>query len=326
MKILVLIDAWFPFVGGAQIQIKNLERILARDYHCSYYVLHSPSVNMVARFLWSFWVIPQAIILNFQHHFDLIHSHAYWPGISGKFLAKLLRIPVVFTIHGSNLLDLKVKSPRALLEKIILTKIRYSQVISVSSNFLQYKNINKNIKVIPNGVDVNKFKSKKEKRKIKSDKKLKILSVGRDDPVKGWQYLEKAMKLVKKKFPHTQLKIIKKGYFQKTLIKEYLKADVFVLPSLSEGQPVTLLEAWAAKLPVVVTAVGDNPKMVEHGENGFLVRPGDINGLAKMIMRVLKNPKRDLIGKKGYQLVKEKYSWEQCANKTYQVYQNLVDD
>jgi len=323
MRILVLIDAWFPFVGGAQIQIRNLKNILESEYKVKYYILHAPSANIMVRFLWSFWVIPQAIFLQQKYKFDLIHSHAYWPGIPGKILSKVLRIPIVFTVHGSNLLDLQIKSPRAFLEKLILTRIKYDQVVSVSSNFLKHKNVNKKMVVIPNGVDVEKFQPKAD-HPMDDKSSFLILSVGRDDPVKGWPYLEKAFKKVKKEFPQLELKIIKKGYSRKSLIKEYLKADLFVLASLSEGQPLTLLEAWAAKLPVVVTAVGNNPQMVKNGVNGYLAKPGDVNDLAEKIIKVLRNKNRSVLGKRGYQLVKNNYSWQKCAQKTLKIYKKVL--
>lgn len=320
MKVLVLIDAWFPFIGGSQIQIKNLKRILEKNYKCKFYILHSPSVNIIIRFLWAFWVIPQAIILYLRHNFDLIHAHAYWPGIPGKILSKILKIPIIFTVHGSNLLDLNKKSPRYYLEQLILTKIKYNTVISVSSNFLKHKNVNKKIVVIPNGVDIRSF----DRVKIKKEKPFKIIFVGRNDPVKGLKFLKKAMIRVKKEFPQARLKIIAGAVDYQDLIKEYKSSHVFVLPSLSEGQPLSLLEAWAAKLPVVVTRVGENPKMVKNGDNGYLVEPGDSTSLAKAILKVLKDKKRGVMGKRGYQLVKRKYSWQKCAQKTYEVYQLLV--
>jgi glycosyltransferase involved in cell wall biosynthesis len=320
MKILILIDAWFPFTGGAQIQIKNLKQILEKDYSCKYYILYSPSSNVFIRFLWSTWVIPQAIFLNKRHSFDLIHAHAYWPGIPGKIISKILNIPIVFTVHGSNLLDLKKLSIRACLEKFILTQIRYDRVISVSSRFLKHRNINKNIEIIANGVDVELFDAVKAK---KVDP-FKIIFVGRDDKVKGLRYLKKSMSSVKQQIPNVRLKIIEKGYSYQQLIRQYKSSHLFVLPSLSEGQPLTLLEAWAAKLPVVVTDVGDNSKMVKNGVNGYLVKPGNAQQLSKIITRVLRSEDRDKMGEKGYELVKRKYSWEQCAQKTYEVYKKTI--
>jgi glycosyltransferase involved in cell wall biosynthesis len=320
IKVLVLIDAWFPFIGGAQIQIKKLRKNLKKDYKVEYYILHSPSVNILIRFLWSLWVIPQALHLHHKNKFDLIHAHAYWPGIPGKIISKIIKKSVIFTVHGSNLMDMNIKSIRAFLERFILTKIKYDWVISVSSSFLKYKNVNKNISIISNGVDVFEF----DKVKINKKKPFKILFVGRKDPVKGLKYLKQAMILVKKKIPQARLKIIQKGIKRKSLIKEYKSSHVFVLPSLSEGQPLTLFEAWAAKLPVIVTKVGDNSKIVRNGVNGYLVPTADYTAIYRFVIKILKDKNRKKMGESGYNLVKKRFTWDLCAQKTHKVYEKNI--
>jgi len=60
-------------------------------------------------------------------------------------------------------------------------------------------------------------------------------------------------------------------------------SDLFVLPSLSEGTPLSILEAMAAGVPVIATCVGGIPEQIEHGKSGILIRPGDVDGLATAI-------------------------------------------
>src|SRR5437867_11730680 len=68
-------------------------------------------------------------------------------------------------------------------------------------------------------------------------------------------------------------------------------ADVFVLPSRSEALPLALLEAMRAARPIVATAVGEVPTVLQHGEAGLLARPGDVAGLAAALGgRLLMNP------------------------------------
>ncbi len=67
-------------------------------------------------------------------------------------------------------------------------------------------------------------------------------------------------------------------------------ADVFVLPALQEGLPLALLEAMAAGCPVVATAVGGIPAVIEEGRNGWLVPPSDVEALRRAITRILHRP------------------------------------
>src|SRR5947199_3185738 len=67
----------------------------------------------------------------------------------------------------------------------------------------------------------------------------------------------------------------------------YAAMDIFVLPSLNEGLPMTILEAMAASRPVVATRVGAIPSVVKDGETGLLVNPGDVNGLRDALARLL---------------------------------------
>jgi glycosyltransferase involved in cell wall biosynthesis len=72
---------------------------------------------------------------------------------------------------------------------------------------------------------------------------------------------------------------------------KYLKAfDLFVLPSLKEGFPWVLLEAMAAEVPIVATAVGAVPEILENGSSGIIVPPGDIQKLSDAIVKLLRNP------------------------------------
>lgn len=322
LKIAMLIDAWFPFYGGGQVHVKNLTKLLKKNNNCNIELFYAGRSNILFRFFWSLIATFQVITHHKKRKFDLIHSHAHIAGLSGIILSKILKIPVIHTVHGSALLDQKTISPKAWLEKFLLTKIKYNAQITVSKNFLVHPNVNHNITIIPNGVDVSQF----DRVKVKKSKNPRIIWVGRDDPVKGLKYLKTAILKVRKKIPHLETELVTGGRLTgKDLIAAYKRSHVFVLSSLAEGQPITLLEAWAAKLPVVVTLVGDNPDMVKNNINGILVEPANARQLADSILKILRSKKRaKQMGIEGHNLVKKYYSWENVANKTHQVYQSLL--
>ena len=297
------------------------------------------------------WVL-DVFFKNLFKKYDLIHGQANLGGLPTWLLGFFKKSKTIFTVHGSGLLvwDEMAKGfgqkINYLVERFLQTQIRYDKEISVDSKFCKFKNKNNPI-VIPNGVDVEKF----DEIKVQKEKKyFKILFVGRLHPQKGLKYLIEAIKGIKDKIKipfkvviigsgqlDQKLKTIVKKYhledyfefkgkvFGEDLIKEYKSSHLFVLPSVFEGQPLTLLEAWAAKLPVIVTDVGGNKDFVENGKNGWIINSKNSEVLADILIKTIKldNDKLEKIGKKGYELVKTKYCWDNIINKTYKVYSSL---
>ncbi|MFA4804825.1 glycosyltransferase family 4 protein [Pyrococcus kukulkanii] len=311
------------------------------------------SFTFLNRILWVFEVM-KAIIHNHKRTpYSLIHAHANLPGLPAKILSKLLNIPVVYTVHGSGIEALEKMYGQGLKTKILYAfevflqrKIKYDVEITVDRVFLKYTNVNKPV-YIPNGVDIEKF----DKVKVPKSR-FKILFVGRIHPQKGLRYLVKAINSIKGELEKVggivvivggstewtkEEKIVRtiirklnlKRYFifkgklpEDELLKEYKSSTLFILPSLFEGMPLTLLEAWASKLPVIATEVGENPRLVKHKYNGWLVKPGDAKELAKALQEALNFPPRKLevFGERGYRIVKEKYTWDKVAENVYKIY------
>lgn len=85
----------------------------------------------------------------------------------------------------------------------------------------------------------------------------------------------------------------------------YRKASVFALASYSEGFPVTIMEAMASGLPVVATSVGGVSDMIDEGESGYVIEPGDVGALADRLSRILTDPDRGRsMGEKGKEISK----------------------
>ena len=101
--------------------------------------------------------------------------------------------------------------------------------------------------------------------------------------------------------------------------------DLFVLPSLKEGMPMVLLEALAARLPVIASAVGAIPKILTHGQTGFLVHPADPGELTEAIVTLLLNEElARSIANAGHKKVNADFSAQTMAIKYHERYRELL--
>lgn len=367
----MMVDAWNPVVGGGQVHIMKVAERLIRTHDCAIdlfvralkgadgkhwsddeshfggkLTVHrvGPCTAFHApwgRLAWLFTVVPAVVKRHKKNPYHLIHAHAFLAAIPAKRLQRLLRLPLIFSVHGTSLFH-KKRGLAAWVERQLLCRWKYDAEISAAHNFTRLKNRNKNIVVIPNGVEVAPFDAVKETPR----KKFTLLCVARFDPIKGHATLLKAMESLPKDIEcelvgdgemETSLRrwVLEKQMANikflgrvegNNLIEAYKAADAIVLPSLSEGQPLVLLEAWAAKKPVVVTHVGDNARMVKDGVNGFLAKPADAEDLAKKIMLLYRaTPEaRRAMGQRGYEGVKKDFTWEKTAQSVYDVYARLT--
>ena len=102
--------------------------------------------------------------------------------------------------------------------------------------------------------------------------------------------------------------------------------DIFVLPSYSEGLSLALLEAMAAGLPVIVSAVGGNPEVVTDGETGLIIPPRDAQVLAQALERLLGDPTlAKKLGKNARRHVEANYSLERLGQEINAIYEKLVE-
>jgi N-acetyllactosaminide 3-alpha-galactosyltransferase len=199
--------------------------------------------------------------------------------------------------------------------------------------------------IVPNGVRLEAF----DKQREKSEREVKqVLFVGRLSSVKGINYLINAAKIVLKQHKDAtflivgdgeerqSLKALAKGYencikfcghvSKRTLVELYKSSAVLVLPSFTrlEAFGVVLLEAMACETPVIASRIPGVLDVV--GEGGFLVKPCSPHSLATAIQNIFENPANARrMGKKGRQLVEEKYDWKIVAQQILSVYTNVQD-
>ena len=107
-------------------------------------------------------------------------------------------------------------------------------------------------------------------------------------------------------------------------VRQYLaNADVFVLSSMTEALPVSVIEAIAMSVPCIITDVGGNRDIITHGENGFIVQPKDYNAIANYLLFLIKNP---LIKQKMKLKAREKAVNFFNKDKMIQKYINLYEE
>lgn len=204
------------------------------------------------------------------------------------------------------------------------------------------------LELIHNGIDALKIeflpKDKARLRLKVSQAEFIIGTIANFYPAKGLKYLIEAIKLLTdgiRQTANSRIKLaiigdgeerldlesrIKDYGLEKDIILlgrvqeafKYIKAlDVFVLPSVKEGFPWTILDAMAAKLPIIATSVGALPEIIDNGKNGILVEPKNPQQLAEAIKQLLENERtRQELGIQAHQTVLFKFPIEKMVRET----------
>ncbi len=286
----------------------------------------------------------------------LIHTHWILPqGLVGTILKKLFKIPLIVTIHGSDLFPLK----GIFFKKLHKFIVSNADFITVGSEATKKELISRiglfgNVKVIPMGVDSNAFKKIKIKKPKKYLKNMILLFVGRLSDQKGLQYLIDAMPSIIKQESNAKLLIIGEGPYKQDLCRkidenrvngnvEFLGsmplsevakyhnyADIFIFPSLStktgtEALGLALMEAMSSGCAVIGTNVGGIPSLIKNGYNGILVKQKDSKELSKSVIALLKNRKKaEAMGKNAALFIRKNYSWAKTGKEFINIYKSII--
>ena len=245
----------------------------------------------------------------------------------------------------------KLEAETAKNASIIVTISKYS----VEKIQHYYDVDSEKIRIVPNGVDVEAFKPLENQAELKKQFSLGqgpcVLFVGNLIPRKGLPFLVEAAKKIVKHQPETKFLIAGVGPLKNYLINIiqdaklttnfmfmgrvnekilpalYNCADVFVLPSIQEGQGIVLLEAQASGIPVVGFDIGGVKEAVRNGETGLLVKAEESEALADSLIKLL--DERDLrqrMGVNGRKFVVDNFTWDICAQKMLTVYREVLAD
>jgi teichuronic acid biosynthesis glycosyltransferase TuaC len=288
-----------------------------------------------------------------QGTIDLIHAHTIMPdGFAATLLGQTFNIPVVCTVHGS---DVKIY-PRTNWMTRRSTQWalkRVNRLIVVSQDLQKAVTQlvgSRQVCIARNGADPLRFRSTSRKQvrsqlELPADKPL-LLFVGNLFPVKGVEYLLRAMVTLDQDL---SLYLLGDGYLKEELIELSRQlgvsqrchfvgqrphaevplwlaaADCLVLPSLSEGLPTIVIEAMMCGTPVIATSVGGTPEVLKHERNGLLVPPKDVPAIGSAIARLLGD--RGLRVETGLRarIDAENFTWDKNAEITWGQYRELMD-
>ena len=266
---------------------------------------------------------------------DIVHTHSSKAGFIGRWAAWLAGVPfIVHTPHGHVFFghfNPMMSRILLLVEKItaLITDCMVALTKGEKNDYVELSIIKPaRIDIIHSGVDIDRYLEtqvniEKKKRSIGlNPKSLVVGTVGWLLPIKGPMHLLNAMIKIWQSISDVQLVYVGKGDMERALKQQAMKMgvsdkvkflgwrddvheiipvfDLFALPSLNEGMGRVLVEAMAAGKAVVASNVGGIPDLVHHGQNGFLVEPGDVNGLSAAIEKLLadENLRREM-GKRG---------------------------
>jgi glycosyltransferase involved in cell wall biosynthesis len=282
---------------------------------------------------------------------DLIHAHFTWPmGYAGARIKDKIGVPLVITAHGFDIYDLPFRS-ESWRSKISYTLSMADKIITVSYKnveFLKKLGIEKNVSVIPNGFADDVFFPRENSLAIRDrlglpkNKKI-LLSIGNLEKVKGHEILLNALAILKKERDDIHLALIGIGTQNDVLnrlsyelglddrisfigskphneIPLWMNAcDIFVLPSLNEGNPTVMFECLGCGKPFVGTKVGGVPEIITSERYGILSEPADPIDLAEKISIALD---KGWDYREIYEYGKQ-YSWSNISKKIYNAYESL---
>ncbi len=371
MRVVMIIQAYYPHVGGAERQIAALAPLLqhrgvdllvltrrysglaARERVGGLPVvrLPIPGPKALAALVFSLSALPAI----WRFHPDVIHAHELLSPATTALLAKrIFGLPVVVKVlRGGSLGDIaKLKNRLMGYRRIAALRQNVDRFITISQEIdaeLAAVGVPASQRVaIPNGVDTDHFKPLGLAEKASLREKLGwragpvVLFAGRLVSEKRIDLLLAAWESVSAQFPTARLVILGSGeqaaalqnlgvanvLFQGNVaeVAPYLQAaDIFVLPSATEGLSNALLEAMSAGLAVVATAVGGAPDVIQADHSGLLIPPDDANAIQAALIALLTDPvRRRLFGQNARQQIEQAYSLTQTADRLHDLYTEVL--
>ena len=285
-----------------------------------------------------------------KHHLDLLHVHYAIPHALSAFIAQQMTgVPYVVTLHGSDVHTLGADPSYQPATRFAVEAANAVTCVTrhICQTAEQTLGIRCSVEPITNFTDTEIFKPNACEY-LPGNEKRQLIHVSNFRPVKRVTDLVTAFAQIAEKVPDVELLLIGDGPTRpevdrlvrkfelndrvkcpgfKRDVYQYLRcADVFALSSELEGAPLSLLEAMSCGLPVVSTAVGGIPEIIQDGENGLLVPFGDIDTYADKLYAVLTDSTlAGELGKAARQTILENHTAEKVLPQYEAIYEQVLD-
>jgi teichuronic acid biosynthesis glycosyltransferase TuaC len=301
------------------------------------------------------WAIKGLMVrLKNTFDFDLVHAHTICPdGFAAAQICRQVSTPLICTIHGS---DVNIYPYRTRLTRLVIRRaIRSVDAIVAVSAALKEETLaletpKREIQVVPNGVDLQRF-APVDRQQARAELGLPhdgdvLLYASRLDEAKGLSYLLAALKIVLSHNSHCLLVLVGDGSYREHLTREIAElglrnnvrlaglrphneipkwmsaSDLVVQPSLNEGSPLPVYEAFACGRPVIASRVGGIPELIISDDYGLLVPPARPEALADALLYGLRKEwDMERIRRYG-----EKYTWEHVVDRLISLYETVLAD
>lgn len=299
--------------------------------------------------LW-FGAFPKILKAVRREQPGLIHSHTRVTQVLGWATSTLTATPYVTTCHGLY----KFRIGRRFF------RCWGKWVMAVSNSSMkrlvqQYRLAPPyQVVLVENGIDVDRFRQAPDPAEVERFRRANGLNggpvigaVARLSPIKGLDLLLKAVPALLKEFPDLQALLVGDGPAREDLVRlayELKIADrvaicpsvedtrvplallqAFAAPAWREGFGLAIVEAMAAGVPVVASDAGGPGEIIEHGESGLLIRPGDVAGLEDGLRSLLKDPNaRRRMTEQARQRAQERYDLERVVTQVEEVYERAT--
>lgn len=308
--------------GRADLHVAFLKSLGGNPFEAVLRDLGVPLTHLRSRNLRDVGAFRRLVRLVREGRFDVVHAHLTYAATWGALVSRITGVPCVATLHTGPV-EGPAWSAHSVRERLLaFTLNRWCAAVVLVSEAARAQHAQRgrlaghNVCVIHNGVDVDAF-ARGQRARVRAELGLAegqptLLCVSALRKGKGLEVVLRATALLAARWPELRLLIAGEGALRERLREQardlgiesrvlwlglrrdvadlLAAADVFVLASREDAFPTVLLEAMAAGRPVAATRVGGIPEIVEDGETGLLVGPGDPEALADAVDTVLRDP------------------------------------